>query len=551
VNHIDVEVGMTTAPDRTDFDVIVVGAGYSGLYLLHRLRSQGRSVRVVEAADGVGGTWFWNRYPGARCDVESLEYGFSFSEELDREWRWNERYSAQPDILAYLNTVADKFDLRPDIQLNTTVTSATYDEPSHRWRVRTQDASGAGTELSAQFCVMATGCLSKPKSPDIAGLGSFAGPTYYTSSWPHEGVDFTGQRVGVIGTGSSGVQAIPLIAEQADHLHVFQRTANYIVPAHNHDLTEDHQRAEELAQRRSNALDCPLGVAFAATETNQQLSTDLTPEQRDAEFERLWRRGGLVMMLAFPDLLLEGEGNRAAAEFLAKKIRERVADPAVAEILTPRGYPVGAKRLCVDTNYYETFNRDNVTLVDLTASPIEEVTPAGVRTGDAEIELDALVMATGFDAMTGALTAIDIRGRGGVELAQRWADGPRSYLGLSIAGFPNLFTVTGPGSPSVLSNMRLSIEQHVVWITDCIRYLTSRGIASIEATEAAQESWVAHAAEVAEPTVFPRGASWYTGSNVPGKARVFMPYIGGVPAYREACEKVVADGYSGFQLTPA
>jgi cyclohexanone monooxygenase len=545
---------MTTAqPARSDFDVIVVGAGYSGLYLLHRLRAQGRRVRVLEAADGVGGTWYWNRYPGARCDVESLEYGFSFSAELDERWRWSERYSAQPDILAYLNTVADTLNLRGDIQLNTTVASATYDESAHRWRLRTRPSSdtGRGEELTAQFLVMATGCLSKPKVPDIAGLDSFTGPSYYTSSWPHEGVDFTGQRVGVIGTGSSGVQAIPLIAEQAAHLHVFQRTANYIVPAHNHDLSEGDQGAEELATRRRSGLDCPLGVAFEAGEINAVPAMELTAEQREAEFERLWQRGGLVMMLAFPDLLLEGEANQAAAEFLKRKIGAKVHDPAVAEILMPKGYPVGSKRLCVDTNYYETFNRDNVSLVDLAATPIDRVTPAGVRTTATEIPLDALVLATGFDAMTGALTAIDIRGRGGVPLSRSWADGPRSLLGLAVAGFPNLFTVTGPGSPSVLSNMRLSIEQHVDWITDCLAYLAEHGIASIEATEQAQESWVAHAAEVAEPTVFPRGASWYTGTNVPGKARVFMPYIGGVPAYREACEKVAADGYQGFELTPA
>ena len=550
---------MTTAqPARSDLDVIVVGAGYSGLYLLHRLRAQGRRVRVVEAADGVGGTWYWNRYPGARCDVESLEYGFSFSAELDERWRWSERYSAQPDILAYLNTVADTFDLRGDIQLNTTVTSATYDESAHRWRLRTRpsgDTDSGGEELTAQFCVMATGCLSKPKVPDIAGLDSFTGPSYYTSSWPHEGVDFTGQRVGVIGTGSSGVQAIPLIAEQAAHLHVFQRTANYIVPAHNHDLAEHDQGAEELATRRRSGLDCPLGVAFEAGEINAVPAMELTAQQREAEFERLWRRGGLVMMLAFPDMLLEGEANQAAAEFLKRKIGAKVHDPAVAEILTPKGYPVGSKRLCVDTNYYETFNRDNVSLVDLTTTPIDRVTPAGVRTTTGttteEIPLDALVLATGFDAMTGALTAIDIRGRGGVSLSRSWAGGPRSLLGLAVAGFPNLFTVTGPGSPSVLSNMRLSIEQHVDWITDCLAYLADNGIASIEATEQAQEAWVAHAAEVAEPTIFPRGASWYTGTNVPGKARVFMPYIGGVPAYREACEKVAADGYQGFELTRA
>jgi cyclohexanone monooxygenase len=535
-------------------DVLVVGAGYSGLYLLHRLRAQGLSVRVVETGDGVGGTWYWNRYPGARCDVESVEYGYSFSAELDSEWSWNERYSTQPQILAYLNRVADRFDLRRDIQLNTRVVAAQYDESGRSWRVRTEPAypeSGERAELVARFCVMATGCLSKPKIPDIPGVGSFAGQTYSTSSWRREGVGFGGQRVGVIGTGSSGVQSIPVIAEQAAHLHVFQRTANYIVPAHNRDLTDGDQRPEELAVRRSNALGNRSGLAFDGGELNERPGTEVSDEEREGEFERLWRKGGLTMVMAFPDVGVEGPVNEAAAEFVHRKIREKVRDPKVAEMLIPRDHPFGAKRLCVDTGYYETFNRDNVTLVSLRETPIEEVVPNGVRTTAEQIELDALVLATGFDAMTGALTAIDIRGRAGVPLRLEWANGPRTYLGLAIAGFPNLFTVTGPGSPSVLSNMRLSIEQHVNWITDCIRYLDEHDITSIEATEAAQDSWVEHVAEVAEPTVVAHAQNWYVGANVPGKPRVFMPYIGGVPVYREICEQVATDGYQGFVLTSA
>jgi cyclohexanone monooxygenase len=530
-----------------ELDVVVVGAGFSGIYLLHKLREQGLSVRVLEAGGGVGGTWYFNRYPGARCDVESVEYGFSFSPELDEQWRWSERYSTQPDILAYLDTVADTLDLRRDIQLDTRVASAHHDEAAARWTVRTE----AGEELSARFCVMATGCLSKPKAPDIPGEGSFAGPTYYTSSWPHEGVDFIGLRVGVIGTGSSGIQSIPLIAKEAAHLHVFQRTANYVVPAHNHDLPEDAHRPEHLAVRRQSGLDCPLGIAFDFTDANLKAATELTPEERNAEFERMWRLGGLTMILAFADLLVDEEAGNAAAEFVNDKIRARVDDPEVAEILIPKGYPFGAKRLCVDIDYYETYNRDNVTLVDLRVTPIETITSAGVRTTQTEVELDALVLATGFDAMTGALAAIDIRGRGGLALKDKWAAGPRTYLGLGIAGFPNLFTVTGPGSPSVLSNMRVSIEQHVNWITDCIRYLDERDLRTIEATEQAEDQWVAHVNEVGEPTVFSKGNSWYVGANVPGKPRVFMPYIGGVPLYRETCADVAAKGYEGFELTPA
>jgi cyclohexanone monooxygenase len=533
-------------PAQRELDVVVVGAGFSGLYLLHRLRAEGLSVRVFEAGDGVGGTWYWNRYPGARCDVESLEYGFSFSAELDREWNWRERYSAQPDILAYLNEVADRFDLRRDIQLNTRVASAAYQDAERRWRLRTED----GTELTARFCVMATGCLSRPKVPDIPGVADFAGPTYYTSSWPAGGVDFTGQRVGVIGTGSTGVQAIPLIAEQAAHLHVFQRTPNFIVPAHNHQLDQADWTAE-LADRRKSGLECPLGIAFQADAINEIPAMQLAPEQREAELERRWSRGGLSLMLTFPDLLVDEQANEAAAEFIRGKIRQRVHDPAVAEILIPRGYPVGSKRLCVDSHYYETYNRRNVSLVDLKATPIERITPSGVDTSAGHIELDSLVLATGFDAMTGALNAIDIRGRGGVALRDKWADGPRTYLGLAVAGFPNLFTVTGPGSPSVLSNMRVSIEQHVDWITDCVRFLNERKVDTIEATEQAEQDWVAHVAEVGDATLFPRAPSWYVGANVPGKPRVFMPYIGGVPAYREVCAEVAAAGYRGFALSSA
>jgi cyclohexanone monooxygenase len=528
-------------------DVVVVGAGFSGLYLLHRLREQGLTVQVLESAEGLGGTWYWNRYPGARCDVDAVEYGFSFSKELDDTWEWDERFATQGRILEYLNHVADTFDLRRDIRFGTRVAAATWDDDSARWTVRTE----AGDVYRARYTIMATGCLSVPKQPDIPGLDSFAGPVYFTSSWPHREIDFTGRRVGVIGTGSSAVQAIPLIAAQAAHLTVFQRTPNWVVPAHNRELTDADRTAEVLAGRRRSGLDCPLGLAHEFSEANLAEAKNLSPEDRRAELERLWERGGLTMILAFADLLIDQEAGRTAAAFVAEKIRARVHDPATAEKLIPSGYPFGAKRLCVDTNYFEAYNRDTVDLVDLRATPIETITPHGLRLSDGEVEFDDLVMATGFDAMTGALTAVDIRGRGRVALADKWSDGPRTYLGLSVAGFPNLFTMTGPGSPSVLSNMRVSIEQHVDWIAACIRYLDERGMRSIEASPAAEEDWVRHVAEVGEPTVFSQGNSWYVGANVPGKPRVFMPYIGGVPLYRETCADVAAQGYRGFQLTPA
>ena len=544
---VDMGDGMSGS-HRTQVDAVVVGAGFSGLYLLHRLRELGLLVRVLEAAGGVGGTWYWNRYPGARCDIDSLEYGYSFSAALDEQWRWDERYATQPQILEYLNTVADVYDLRRDIQFNTRVASATYDEAAARWNVRAED----GAEFSARFCVMATGCLSVPKQPDITGVELFAGPSYFTSRWPHGGVDFTGQRVGVIGTGSSGIQSIPLIAEQADQLTVFQRTANFVVPAQNYDLDEAAHEAGALAARRASGFKCALGLSFEPNERNMGPAMALSVRERTAEFERLWQIGGLTLMVVFADLMVSEESNQAAADFIAGKIRERVKDPKVAEMLTPSGFPVGAKRLCVDINYYETFNRDNVRLVDLKTTPIEQVTPTGVRTTEREIGLDALVFATGFDAMTGALTSIDIRGRDGLTLKKAWEYGPRTYLGVSVAGFPNLFVVAaGPGSPGVLSNMRVSIEQHVDWITDCIHHVTENDIRSIEATKRAQDDWVAHVRKVGYATLFPRANSWYVGANVPGKPRVFMPYVGGVPHYRKTCANVAAKGYQGFELIPA
>jgi len=525
-------------------DAVVVGAGFAGLYMLHRLRGLGLSARVYEAGDGVGGTWYWNRYPGARCDVESMDYSYSFSDALQQEWRWTERYASQPEILRYINHVADRFDLRRDVQLSTRVTSAVFDEAANRWTVQTD----RGDLVSAQFCIMATGCLSDAQVPDIPGRETFRGRWYHTGRWPHEGVDFTGQRVGIIGTGSSAIQSIPIIARQAAHLHVFQRTPNFSIPARNAPLDPDLERRVKAnyAEYRRQARASRVGFVV---EGNERSALAVSPEERQREYETRWQRGGLGFSATFPDLLISKDANDTAAAFFRAKIRSIVRDPAVADALTPRDYPLGTKRLCVDTDYYDTFNRDNVTLVDIRTAPIEAITPQGLRTREATYALDSLVFATGFDAMTGALLKIDIRGSAGQRLQDKWAAGPRTYLGVATAGFPNLFAITGPGSPSVISNMIVSIEQHVDWIAGCLAYVRAHGLARIEPTADAEDAWVAHVNDVGNATLYPRANSWYMGANVPGKPRVFMPYIGGVGVYRQTCDDVAAKGYEGFTLT--
>jgi cation diffusion facilitator CzcD-associated flavoprotein CzcO len=529
------------------FDAVVVGAGFAGLYMLYRLRGLGLSVRVLEAGDGVGGTWYWNRYPGARCDVESMDYSYSFSDELQQEWQWTERYASQPEILKYINHVADRFDLRRDIQLSTRVSRTVYEERAARWTISTEH----GDELQARFCIMATGCLSTPQfPPPFAGLETFEGRWYHTGRWPHDGVDFTGQRVAVIGTGSSAIQSIPIVAQQAAQLYVFQRTANYSIPAHNGPLGQDYEKRvkAEYPAFRHRARESRIGFVVPV---NDQPAMALSRDEREREYEARWARGGLGFGFSFNDLLVDENANDTAAEYFRNKIRSIVRDPQVAEMLCPRDYPMGTKRMCVDTNYYTTFNRDNVTLIDLRRTPIETLTQHGVRTTEQEYEVDAIVFAIGFDAMTGSLTRIDIRGRGGQLLRDKWEAGPRTYLGLAVAGFPNLFMITGPGSPSVLSNMIVSIEQHVEWIAGCIAELRRRGDTTIEATQKAEDEWVEHVSEIGHMTLYPRANSWYVGANIPGKARVFMPYIGGVGVYRQKCDEVSANGYEGFATTAA
>jgi cation diffusion facilitator CzcD-associated flavoprotein CzcO len=530
------------AGDNDHFDAVIVGAGFAGLYMLHRLRGMGLRTRVIEAGSGVGGTWYWNRYPGARCDVESMEYSYQFSDDLQQEWDWSERYAAQPELLRYANHVADRFDLRRDIQLDTRVTAATFDAERACWVIETDD----GARCGATFCIMATGCLSAPNTPRFEGLESFAGERYHTGYWPHEPVDFTGKRVAIIGTGSSAVQSIPVIAAQAAHLTVFQRTPNYAIPAHNAPLDPRKRDAvkADYAGLRARARLTFTGIAF---DYGEALALETSPQEREREYERRWQRGGLSFLGAYQDLGLDARANDTAAEFVRGKIRAKVKDPAVAELLAPKTV-IGCKRVCIDIGYFETFNRPNVTLVDVSERPIEAITPRGVTVAGKEYPADALVLATGFDAMTGALLRIDIRGRDGMRLAQAWSDGPKTYLGLAIAGFPNLFTITGPGSPSVLTNMLPTIEQHVEWIAEAIHHLRTRGLPTIEAKGDAQEQWVEHVRKLASPTLRYTCTSWYLGVNVPGKPRVFMPYIGGFPRYVQQCRDVVANGYEGFAL---
>jgi cyclohexanone monooxygenase len=531
---------------KNSADVVVVGAGFSGLYLLYRLEKLGLSAIAIEAADSVGGTWYWNRYPGARCDIESMSYSYSFSEELQQEWQWTERFPSQPEILEYLNHVADRFDLRRHIRFNTRVTAAHFDEASNRWTVDTD----SGDRIDAQFCVMATGCLSTPRLPDLPGIADYAGSIYHTAQWPHDGVDFTGRRVAVVGTGSSGIQAIPLIAGQAAELTVFQRTPNFVVPARNVPIAPDEQARvkADYPGMRQRARESYFGVDVELGELNAKSALEVSADVRTAAYEEMWARGGLNLTATFADLLLNPQANDTAADFVRGKIREAVHDKETAERLIPTGYPIFAKRLCIDTGYYETFNRPNVKLVSLRETPLTGVTPAGLRTSEREYEVDDIVFATGFDAMTGTLLNIDIRGRDGVTLSDKWADGPRTYLGVATAGFPNLFLVTGPGSPSVLSNMVTSIEQHAEWITDCIAAARERGTQSVEASQDAEDFWVAHVGEVANFTVYPQAPSWYTGANIDGKPRVFMPYIGGVGTYRNTCADIAAKNYQGFVL---
>jgi cation diffusion facilitator CzcD-associated flavoprotein CzcO/acetyl esterase/lipase len=529
----------------SNVDVVVVGAGFAGLYMLHRLRGLGFSTVVLEAADGVGGTWYWNRYPGARCDIMSVDYSYSFDPELEREWQWSEKYATQPEILAYANHVTDKYDLRRDIRFATRVRRATWDAGARRWHVVT----GAGDEISCRFYVMATGCLSLPKSIDIEGADRFGGEVYYTHHWPHEGVDFTGKRVAVIGSGSSGIQSIPIIARQAAQMTVFQRTPNFSRPALNGPAPQqklDAFKADRNAYRQAARLS-QIGVPAPVTMVG---ALQVSEQQRHAVYEAAWNSGELLPT-TFADMPTSAAANETFCEFLREKIRSIVKDPSTAETLCPTGYYYGTKRPCIDSGYFETFNLPHVRLVDLRKTPITTITETGIRTSSESLEFDAIVFATGFDAMTGAIVAVDINGRDGLSLKQKWTEGPRTYLGLTTVGFPNCFLITGPGSPSVLSNMMVSIEQHVDWIAETVDHMRRAGLETIEPTATAEAGWVQHVNDCADVTLFPQANSWYMGANVPGKPRVFLPYIGGVDRYRKACDEVVEQDYLGFRFEGA
>jgi len=536
------------AGDAAPLDLLVIGAGFAGLYLLLRARQRGLRAVVLEAADGVGGTWFHNRYPGARVDIESLEYSYGFDEALQQDWHWTERYAAQPELLRYANHVADRFGLRDGIRLNTRLIRARFDEAARCWRAEATGPDGRPSHCVARHLVLATGALSMPSAPPLPGQERFQGRVLHTARWPHEPVDVRGLRVGVVGTGSSAVQAVPELARDAASLHVFQRTAAYAVPAHNGPLDPVREARVKAGYADFRARNLQMRGGFSADLLPNRVSALAVGEaEREAQFEARWQVGGFAFLATFNDLLTDPAANELAAEFIRRKIRATVHDPVTAELLCPT-HTLGCKRLCVDSGYYATFNRPNVHLVDVQRAPIEGFSPRGLLTGGREIPLDLVILATGFDAMTGTLMALDIQGRGGLPLREHWAAGPLNYLGLLLAGFPNLYLMAGPGSTAAFTNMHRAIEHHGDWIVDAVAHLRDHGLATIEATPEAEAGWVAHVNAMAEGSLFLTCASWYLGANIPGKPRVFMPLLQGFPAYRAHCAQVAQAGYTGCLL---
>ena len=528
---------------NVDVDVVVVGAGFSGLYLLYRLRKAGFSTRVFERGGDVGGTWYWNRYPGARCDVESLQYSYSFDEQLQQDWHWPEKFSAQPDILAYANHVADRFNLKKDIEFNIEVKASWFDENLKTWKITTN----TGEEINAQYFIMATGCISTTQIPNIKGLSDYVGNTFHTGDWPHEEVDFSGQSIAVIGTGSSGIQSIPVLAKQAKKLTVFQRTPNYSIPSQNEPMTKKYERSwkDVYSERRKEMRYSAHG---SLKDLNDVPALSVDEDQRQELYTKRWAIGGTGFLGSFNDLLTNADANYTAAEYVRQQIKRVVKDKETAEILCPRSYPIGTKRICIDTGYFETYNRENVKHVDISKKPIQRLVTDGIIVDDQLYAFDSIIFATGFDAMTGSIFNVDIKGRDGLALKEKWNAGPKTYLGLMSASFPNLFMITGPGSPSVKSNMIMSIEQHVDLVIETLLSMRRKGLSVVEPELEAENKWVDHVQEVANKTLFPQANSWYMGANIPGKPRLFMPYIGGVGAYREICEEIVANNYRGFKF---
>ena len=528
---------------NVDVDVVVVGAGFSGLYLLYRLRKAGFSTRVFERGGDVGGTWYWNRYPGARCDVESLQYSYSFDEQLQQDWHWPEKFSAQPDILAYANYVADRFNLKKDIEFNIEVKASWFDENLKTWKITTN----TGEEINAQYFIMATGCISTTQIPNIKGLSDYVGNTFHTGDWPHEEVDFSGQSIAVIGTGSSGIQSIPVLAKQAKKLTVFQRTPNYSIPSQNEPMTKKYERSwkDVYSERRKEMRYSAHG---SLKDLNDVPALSVDEDQRQELYTKRWAIGGTGFLGSFNDLLTNADANYTAAEYVRQQIKRVVKDKETAEILCPRSYPIGTKRICIDTGYFETYNRENVKLVDISKKPIQRLVTDGIIVDDQLYPFDSIIFATGFDAMTGSIFNVDIKGRDGLALKEKWNAGPKTYLGLMSASFPNLFMITGPGSPSVKSNMIMSIEQHVDLVIETLLSMRRKGLSVVEPELEAENKWVDHVQEVANKTLFPQANSWYMGANIPGKPRLFMPYIGGVGAYREICEEIVSNNYRGFKF---
>jgi cyclohexanone monooxygenase len=539
---------MSANTDVTRLDVAIIGAGFSGLYMLHRFRQMGLRTHVYDSADGVGGTWYWNRYPGCGSDIEAVEYSYSFSEELQQEWKWKHRYPSQVELDQYLNHVAERFDLMRDISLNTYISSVHWNAADKRWDI----ATSTGEKISAQFCVMATGLISAPKKIDIPGYEDFAGETLHTFDWPREKPDFAGKRVGVIGTGSSAIQAIPIIAREAGELFVFQRTPHFVVPLNNGPLDPDYERRVKSdykgwRQKQMNSFGGYISLNFEAGVPNTRSAMEVTPEERRAEYETRWKSGGLCFYTSFKDLLLSDEANETLAEFFREKTRARIKDPELAEKLIPQGYPILTKRLCADTGYFETYERENVHLVSVKENAIERITPAGIKLADGtEYPLDVLIFATGFDAITGVLTTMDIKGRDGLTFSEAWYDGPRTYMGITTSGFPNMFVVNGPGSCTGFFNPVLNVEYQGNWLAELIGHMRAAGTQVVESTREADDGWSEHLRAVAAPTLFWKSENWYIGANVEGKPRAMMLYLGGFGAYKEFTRNVASDGYKGL-----